>query len=294
MKLSIVGYGNLGKSLEKEISKNDKAELVAIYSRRNLDNPKYRPLKEIEKDCETEVMLVALGSYNDVRENAKLLAEFDTVDSFDTHADMEQYKRELNELNSNRLALVGLGWDPGLLSVIRGAVSVGNDVVTVWGKGISQGHSNAVRSIAGVIDAVQFTVPKADCEKLVAQGERDCKKLHDRLCYVAAVESDKADIERQIKAMPNYFEGYDVRVEFVSPTEIRELKKATEHRGQVFCLGEGYRAYSALTLDCNTELTAQVMLRYALSVPQLKKDGYLGALDAFDIPLRYIADRGLI
>lgn len=294
MKLSIVGYGNLGKSLEKEITKSKDAELVAIYSRRNLDNALYRPLKEIETDCETEVMLIALGSYGDIRDNAKLLAKFDTVDSFDTHADMQSYKRELNALNKSRVALVGLGWDPGILSVIRGAVSLGNDVVTVWGKGVSQGHSNAIRSIAGVIDAVQFTVPKADCEKLIAQGERDCKKLHDRLCYVAAVESDKEDIEKQIKNMPNYFEGYDVKVEFVSPSKVRELKQSTEHRGQVFCLGNGYRAYSGLTLDCNTELTAQVMLRYALSIPQLKKDGYSGALDAFDIPLRYIADRGLI
>lgn len=293
MKLSIVGYGNLGKSLEKEIQNANGAELTAIYSRRHLDNPLYRPLKEVENDCESEAMLSALGSYNDVRAYSHLLAKFDTVDSFDTHGEIENYKRELNALNNKRLALVGLGWDPGLLSVIRGAVSLGREVTTVWGQGISQGHSNAVRSIAGVIDAVQFTLPKQNCEKLIEQGEQDVKKLHERVCYVACVEEDKAETERKIKSMPNYFEGYDVTVKFVSPKEIRELKNNTAHCGQVFCIGEGYKAYAKLSLENNTALTAKIMLRYALAIPQMKKDGYLGAMDALDIPLKYIAGKEL-
>lgn len=294
MKLSIIGYGNLGKSLEKEINESKDLELVAVYSRRNLDNVKYRPLREIGRDDETEVMLIALGSKTDVRENAKLLAKFDTVDSFDTHAVMQEYKNELTTLNSERLALVGIGWDPGLLSVVRGTLGLSATPVTVWGKGISQGHSNAIRDIAGVIDAVQFTVPKENCEKLIEEGETDVKKLHDRLCYVACVESDKESIARQIKSMPNYFEGYDVEIKFVSPAEVRELKKDTRHCGQVFCRGRGYEAKTEIKLNCNTELTAQVMLKYARALPQLKKDGYRGALDAFDIPLRYVADKGLI
>ena len=294
MKLSIVGYGNLGKSLEKKISEQKDLELAAIYSRRNIDNAKFRPMREIVKDVETDVMLIALGSYSDVREHSEALAKFDTVDSFDTHATMEEYKKELTLLNGNRLALVGLGWDPGILSLIRGTFSMGNGAVTVWGKGISQGHSNAVRSIAGVIDAVQFTVPKTNCEELIEKGETDVKKLHDRVCYVACVEKDREDIERQIKGMTNYFEGYDVEVKFVSAMEVRELKKDTSHRGQVFCAGIGYKAKASITLDCNTELTAQIMLMYARIVPQLKKDGYKGALDAFDIPMRYVADKGLI
>lgn len=294
MKLSIVGYGNLGKSLERAINGQNDLELIAIYSRRNLDNARYRPLSEIERDDETDVMLIALGSYSDVREHAQKLAKFDTVDSFDTHAVMDVYKQELTKLNKNRLALVGLGWDPGLLSIARGCLSLGNDVVTVWGRGISQGHSNAIRSIDGVIDAVQFTIPKANYETLVTNGETDVRKLHDRLCYVACVESDKESVERQIKNMPDYFDGYDVTVNFVSPMEVRELKKDTRHCGQVYCMGKGYKAKTSIKLDCNTELTAQVMLRYARALPQLKKDGYLGALDAFDIPLRYVAHRGLI
>ena len=141
---------------------------------------------------------------------------------------------------------------------------------------------------------MQFTVPKTHCEELTEQGETDVKKLHDRVCYVACVERDREEIERQIKGMTNYFEGYDVEVKFVSPVEVRELKKDTSHRGRVFCSGLGYKAKVDLTLDCNTELTAKVMLRYALSIPQMKKDGFKGALDAFDIPLRYIADKVLI
>lgn len=294
MILAIVGYGNLGKSLEKEINSQSDLNLTAIYSRRSIDNKLYRPLRQIANDSDFDVALVALGSYGDVREYAKLLKKFDTVDSFDTHAQIDEYKRELNALNENRIALVGLGWDPGLLSVARGCFSMNNDAVTLWGKGISQGHSNAVRSIAGVIDAVQFTVPKPNAEQLIEGGETDSKKLHDRLCYVACVENDKEQIAKQIKSMPNYFEGYDVEVKFVTPAEVRQLKEDTRHCGQVFCCGDGYKTYAGITLNCNTELTAKVMLHYARAIPQLKQDGYKGALDAFDIPLKYVADRKLI
>lgn len=294
MRLAIVGYGNLGKSLEQAIESTDGLSLTAVYSRRNLDNKKYRPLEQITRDDDFDVALIALGSYNEVSQYAKLFARFDSVDSFDTHAKMATYKDELNALNQDRIAIVGAGWDPGTLSLIRGVFSLGNTPVTVWGKGVSQGHSNAIRSIAGVIDAVQFTVPKVDCEQLIEAGETDGKKLHDRLCYVACVQSDREQIKAQIVNMPNYFEGYDVRIEFVTPAEVRQLKTDTSHCGQVYCLANGYKAYASLKLDCNTALTAQVMLRYARAIPQLKKDGYKGALDVFDIPLKYVADSELV
>lgn len=294
MRLAIVGYGNLGKSLEKAIESDDGLSLAAIYSRRNIDNVKYRPLGQIARNDDFDAALIALGSYNEAGEYAKLFAKFDTVDSFDTHTKIADYKRALTGLNANRISIVGAGWDPGTLSLIRGVFSLGNEPVTLWGKGISQGHSNAIRSIAGVIDAVQFTVPKASCGDLIEAGETDGKKLHDRLCYVACVQSDRDEIKRQIESMPNYFEGYDVKVEFVTPAEVRELKTDTRHRGQVYCLGTGYKAYASLSLDCNTALTAEVMLRYAKAIPQLKRDGYKGALDVFDIPLKYVADKSLV
>lgn len=294
MRLAIVGYGNLGKSLEQAIEKSEELDLTAIYSRRNLDNKKYRPLQNIERDNDFDAAMIALGSYNEAGEYAKLFARFDTVDSFDTHAQIANYKKALTALNPNRIAIVGAGWDPGTLSLARGSFSLGNTPITVWGKGVSQGHSNAIRSIAGVIDAVQFTVPKHNCEQLIEAGETDCKRLHDRLCYVACVQSDREQIREQIANMQNYFEGYDVTVEFVTPAEVRQLKADTSHRGQVYCAGEGYKAYASLSLVCNTDLTAQVMLRYAQAIPQLKHDGFKGALDVFDIPLKYVADKELV
>ncbi|MDE7454452.1 MAG: diaminopimelate dehydrogenase [Clostridia bacterium] len=294
MRLAIVGYGNLGKSLEKTIIHNDNIQLTAIYSRRTLDNKMYRPLQSITQHVDFDVVLNALGSYDDARQYAPLLAKFDTVDSFDTHASIAEYKEQLNKLNGDRIAIVGAGWDPGILSLIRGTFSLGNTPVTVWGNGISQGHSNAVRNIDGVIDAVQFTVPKNNYKTIIQNGEHNSANLHDRLCYVACVEEDKDNVKRQIKDMPNYFVDYNTTVKFVTPAEVRQLKQDTSHCGQVFCSGNGYVASACLKLDCNTDLTAQVMLMYAQAVAKLKQYNYHGALDVFDIPLKYIAGSNLV
>ena len=295
LKLAIVGYGNLGKSLEKEIAKRNDTELVAIYSRRSLDNTKYRPLKQICEDGDFDVALLALGSYNEITEYAPLFERHDTVDSFDTHAKIEEYKERLNRTKKDSLAIISTGWDPGLLSLARGVFSVGADsCVTLWGEGVSQGHSNAIRSIRGVIDAVQFTKPKDNALELVEQGVTDGTKLHDRICYVACVEQDRENVEKQIIEMPNYFEGYDTTVIFCSPQEVRKLKERTAHRGQVVCQGEGFVAKTDVKLNCNTDYTAKIMLSYALAIPKLKRDGYRGALDVYDIPMRYLADKKLI
>lgn len=294
MKLAIIGYGNLGKSLEKAIEQDCATELVGIYSRRSLDNGRYRPLAEIAKAKDVDVLLIAQGSWHDVRENAELFKQFDTVDSFDTHADINSYKAQLNGINRDRICIVGAGWDPGTLSLIRGVASVAGTPVTMWGRGISQGHSNAVRSIAGVLDAVQFTVPKVDCKAKLEQGITDSAKLHDRLVYAACVEQDKEEVEQKIKSIPNYFADYDTTVQFVTPSEIRQLKGDTRHRGQVYCKGRGYTMDCTLNVDCNTDLTATIMLKYAKAIAQLKRDGYTGALDVFDIPLKYVADSHLV
>lgn len=294
MRLVIVGYGNLGKSLEKRIEKDPDLQLVAIYSRRNLDNIKYRPLNNIDKANDFDIALIALGSYSEAQAYSDLFARFDTVDSFDTHAVMQDYKNKLTTLNNNRISIVGAGWDPGMLSLIRGAVSLNNTPVTVWGRGISQGHSNAIRCIPGVIDAVQLTVPKDNYRKLLEQGERESNKLHDRICYVACVDSDKEDIEQQIKDMPNYFDDYNTVVKFVTPSEVKQFKIDTSHKGHVYCKGDGYEVNAELHLNCNTDLTAQIMLAYAQAIPYLRSDGYSGALDVFDIPLKYITNHSLL
>ncbi|MCH5151314.1 MAG: diaminopimelate dehydrogenase [Clostridiales bacterium] len=295
LKLAIVGYGFLGKSLEKEIAKCNDLELAAIYSRRSLDNEKYRPLKQIGQSCDFDVALLALGSYNEITEYAPLFERLDTVDSFDTHAKIEEYKIQLNRAKKDSLAIISTGWDPGLLSLARGVFSVGADsCVTLWGEGVSQGHSNAIRVIRGVIDAVQFTKPKDNALELIRQGVTKGEKLHDRICYVACVDEDKDTVKKQIVEMPNYFKDYDTTVVFCAPQEVRELRQRTAHRGQVICHGEGFVATTDVRLDCNTDYTAKIMLSYAKAIPQLKKDGYRGALDVYDVPLRYLADNKLI
>lgn len=294
-KFAIVGYGNLGKSLEKEIAKLDDVELVAIYSRRNLDNKKYRPLKQVGTDNDVDVALLALGSYNEIVEHSESFVELDTVDSFDTHAKIGEYKDMLNRTKPKKISIISTGWDPGLLSLARGVFGIGAKyTTTLWGKGVSQGHSNAVRSIRGVIDAVQFTLPKSNAVELIRNGETNSGKLHDRICYVACVEADKKSIEQQIVNMPNYFADYDTQVVFCSAQEVRRLRQNTSHRGEVHCIGDDFEAISQVSLDCNTDYTAKIMLAYAKAIPELKRDGFTGPLDVFDIPLRYLARKELI
>lgn len=293
LKIAIVGYGNLGKSLEKEAKCGTK--VVAVYSRRNLQHPLYRPMKDVGKARDFDVAMLALGSYADITEYADALAPLDTVDSFDTHAKIAEYKAHLNEIKRDNLAVISTGWDPGLLSLARAVFGVGADqIATLWGEGVSQGHGNAVRAIPGVIDAVQFTVPKENAIELAKKGVTDGKRLHSRICYVACVESDKERVETQIKTMPNYFEGYDTKVHFVSPQEVRSLKHRTHHRGQVICTGRGFQADCTVTLDNNPDYTAKIMLAYAHALPQLKADGFRGALDVLDIPMRYLAPQTVL
>ena len=295
LKLSIIGYGNLGKSLEKEIAKQSELELVAIYSRRTLDHVKCRPLEDVDKYDDCNVALLALGSYGDILQYAEFFKHLDTVDSFDTHAKIGEYKARLNAEKSDKISIISTGWDPGLLSLIRGVFSVGADAcATLWGEGVSQGHSNAIRTLDGVIDAVQFTKPKDNAIELIRAGTVDGSKLHDRLCYVACDKTDEKRLKAEIMNMPNYFEGYDTQVVFCEPSEIARLKQKTEHRGQVVTFGEGFSTRAEVNLDCNADYTAKIMLHYAKAVPQLKADGYRGALDVFDIPLRYLASKALI
>ncbi len=287
LKFAIVGYGNVGKSVEKLL---DKTQIKAIYSRRNIDHPLYRPMKEIGKRRDFDVALLTLGSYSDIERYADIFAELDTVDSFDSHAKIADYKARLNALKKDSLAIVSTGWDPGLLSIARATFGIGaSSVATIWGEGVSQGHSNALRAIDGVLDAVQFTVPKKDALERVRRGETEGKNLHDRICYVACVESDKEKIAQKITNMPNYFEGYNTVIRFVTPQEVRQQKKRAYHRGQVVCAGDGFEAICSVTMTNNADYTAKIMLAYANALPQLKKDGFRGALDVLDIPLRYLA-----
>lgn len=294
MRYAIVGYGNLGKALERAVSAAGE-QTAAVYSRRKITHPLYRPMKELGQRADFDVALVALGSYADVEQYAPALAPLNTVDSFDTHTHIAEYKQRLRELKRDSLAIISAGWDPGLLSLARAVWGIGaHTTATLWGEGVSQGHSNAVRAIPGVIDAVQFTLPKPNALQLVAEGVTDARLLHDRVCYVACVQTDRAEIEAQIKAMPNYFDGYNTVVHFASPREVAQQKERTHHRGQVVSLGHGFEASSTVQMDSNADYTAAIMLAYAHALPRLKQDGFVGALDVLDIPLRYLAQPNVL
>ena len=297
MKLAIAGYGNLGKSLERMINADRNEELVAVFSRREQPTPLWAKF-ENAKDFvgKIDAVLLALGSYDDIERNVDYFCDFDTVDSFDTHAKIDGYKAHLNKIKPNTLSLCCLGWDPGVLSVARGIFSLGGgQIATFWGRGISQGHSHALRQIDGVIDAVQITAPKGDSLVNARKGEICPDNMrHCRLCYVACKPGQENAVAQKIVNMPNYFCGQEVKIEFCIVEKIAEIKKTTQHSGEVIACGEGYHADVKLDVQNNTEYTARIMLAYAKAIPDLKNDGYRGAMDPFDLPLRYVANKGLI
>lgn len=297
LNVAVAGYGNLGKSLEKQILQDCELNLCGVISRRNIDNERLVSYKRLNTLVgKVDVVLLALGSYRDIEQNARYFANFHTVDSFDTHGEIENHKILMNNTKPQKISLCAVGWDPGLLSIARGTFSVaGGKVATFWGEGISQGHSNALRSIRGVLDAVEITVPNATAQQAVLDGAEVAENLrHTRLCYVACVQADKERIEQEIRNMPHYFAGQQVKIEFCSVAEVRKQKLCTKHGGRVVCVGNGFCAETKIALESNADFTAKIMLAYAKAVPQLEKDGYRGALDPFDVPLKYVANTNLV
>lgn len=295
MKVAIVGYGNVGKALKNVVESDCNLQLAGVFSRRKLSLAEYIAFDELKKyRGKIDLLLVALGSYNDVVENAQNLAGFDTVDCFDNHAKISAYKCMLGKLNKQNLSIVATGWDPGILSVVRTLFDFGTPPTTIWGEGISQGHSNALRTIPQVIDGVQFTVPNKFATQLATSGQRDATRLHQRVCYVACVESAKDQVERDIKSMPYYFDGYDTKVVFCTPQQVRKLKQKTSHCGKVIASGNDFLCQAQVSMQNNALFTAKIMTRYAKILPKLKADGYLGAIDVLDIPPRYLTENNVL
>ncbi len=284
MKFAIVGYGNLGKSLEKQIVNDKDDQLVAIFSRRKITHPLAQPWKNFESKTNFDVALIALGSYQDIRTYRHLFAKVNTVDCYDNTDDISQYKSYLAQNKApQKLSIVGAGWDPGLLDIVR--KSLGNNAVTLWGKGISLGHSNALRAIDGVLDAVAITQPLDNATQLIQQGKAN---LHKRTCYVSAVDKDKQRIANQISTMPHYFEGQNVEIVFCSPQQVKRQKENTFHKGQVLYFDNYCSANFCVEMPSNNNFTAKIMVRYAKILPKLVADGFCGAVDLLDIPLRYL------
>ena len=306
IKIAICGYGNLGKGVEKEISKSQDMELVGVFTRRDPSTLKINSnipvinLDDIEKfKDKIDVVIMCGGSATDLPQQVPSVSKlFNTVDSFDTHAKIPEYFEKVNSsaILAKKTSTICGGWDPGMFSLMRlyaNSILKNGSTYTFWGKGVSQGHSDAIRRIEGVKNAVQYTIPIEDAINRVRNGENPELKTaekHLRECYVVLEEgANKDDIENKIKTMPNYFSDYHTEVHFVSEEELKKNHSKMPHGGFVIhsgTTGSGNKQiieYS-LKLDSNPEFTASVLIALARATYKLNKQGSFGAKTIFDIP----------
>ncbi|WMT41471.1 diaminopimelate dehydrogenase [Paenibacillus sp. D2_2] len=304
IKVGIVGYGNLGRGVEKAIKQNPDIELRAIFSRRNPDDVAAANgvvhISEVEKyKGDIDVLILCGGSATDLpQQGPEFAAMFNTVDSFDTHAKIPGYFDHVNDAatKGGNVSLISTGWDPGLFSLNRllaQSVLPEGKEYTFWGKGVSQGHSDAIRRVAGVKNGVQYTIPVEAAVERVRKGESpelSTREKHLRECFVVAEDgADLAKIESEIKEMPNYFADYDTIVHFISEEELKKNHSAMPHGGMVLRSGKtgenSTQIYEfSLKLDSNPEFTASVLVAYARAVYRLSQAGQIGARTVFDIP----------
>jgi len=304
IKVGIVGYGNLGRGVEMAIKQNPDIELRAIFSRRNPDDVAAANgvvhISEVEKyKGDIDVMILCGGSATDLpQQGPEFAAMFNTVDSFDTHAKIPEYFEQVNDAatKGGNVSLISTGWDPGLFSLNRllaQSVLPEGKEYTFWGKGVSQGHSDAIRRVAGVKNGVQYTIPVEAAVERVRKGESpelSTREKHLRECFVVAEDgADLAKIESEIKEMPNYFADYDTIVHFISEEELKKNHSAMPHGGMVLRSGKtgenSTQIYEfSLKLDSNPEFTASVLVAYARAVYRLSQAGQSGARTVFDIP----------
>ena len=316
IRIAIVGYGNLGKSVEIGINQNKDMELVGIFSRRDPNSIKVTN-KEVAvyhideaKDMKDKIDVIILcgGSAKDIPEQGPMLAEmFNTVDAFDTHAKIPDYYNIMDKVakESEKVAIISSGWDPGMFSINRlyaeAILPVGH-TYTFWGKGVSQGHSDAVRRVDGVKNGAQYTIPVESAIKAIKEGqnpELTTREKHIRECFVVAEEgSDKAQIEHDIKTMPNYFAEYDTVVHFISDEEFEQDHKGLPHGGLVIRNGETglnnehkHIIEYKLNLESNPDFTGSVLIAYARAAYKLCKEGISGAKTVVDIPPAYLSSR---
>lgn len=311
MKIGIYGYGNLGKGVECAIMQNPDMELVAVFTRREPEAVKIlncsaevvKADRVLEYKDKIDVMIICGGSATDLPVMTPELAKnFNVIDSFDTHAKIPEHFRNVDTAakENGTIALISAGWDPGMFSVNRLMASAilpqGKDY-TFWGRGVSQGHSDAIRRIEGVLDARQYTVPVESAMNRVRSGENPeltTREKHTRECFVVAEEgADLERIENEIKTMPNYFADYDTTVTFITKEELDREHKGIPHGGSVIRTGvtgkdgENKEVIEyKLKLDSNPEFTASVILCYARAIYKMKMRGDLGCKTVFDVAPR--------
>ena len=295
IRIGIVGYGNIGRGVEQAIARNDDMELKAVFTRRD---PSAVVIKTAGAEVkhfddmlsmkdEIDVMMLCGGSATDLPVmGPEIAANFNTIDSFDTHAKIPEYFENVDKAAKagNNVSIISVGWDPGMFSLNRlyaESILVQGSTYTFWGKGVSQGHSDAIRRIDGVKNAIQYTVPIEEAVDRVRTGsepELTTREKHLRECYVVAEEgADKAAIEQAIKTMPNYFDEYDTTVTFISEEELKENHSKMPHGGLVIRTGETgtegnkHVIEYSLKLDSNPEFTASVLVAYARAAYRLSQ-----------------------
>ena len=307
IRIGIVGYGNIGRGVEQSIKRNDDMELKAVFTRRDpasvkiqTEGAEVKHFDDMEamKD-EIDVMILCGGSATDLPViGPKVAASFNTIDSFDTHAKIPEYFANVDKAakEGKNVSIISVGWDPGMFSLNRlyaESILVQGSTYTFWGKGVSQGHSDAIRRIEGVKNGIQYTVPIEAAVDQVRSGsepELTTRQKHLRECYVVAEEgADKAAIEEAIKTMPNYFDEYDTTVTFITEEELKENHSKMPHGGFVIrtgetgCEGNKHVIEYSLKLDSNPEFTGSVLVAYARAAHRLSKKGESGARSVFDI-----------
>ena len=314
IKIGILGYGNLAKGVESAIMQNDDLELAAVFTRRDPASVKIRTegVPVLSQDAaadmkdKIDVLVICGGSATDLPVQTPKYAEmFNVVDSFDTHKNIPTHFANVDAAakKGGNVGLISCGWDPGMFSLNRLYMNCilpeGRDY-TFWGKGVSQGHSDAVRRIEGVADARQYTIPVDAAVESVRKGENPeltTRQKHTRECFVVAKEgADLARIENEIKTMPNYFDEYDTTVHVISAEEMKRDHSGLPHGGSVIRSGvtginkeHGHVIEYSLKLDSNPEFTGSVLAAYARAVARMSKEGRTGAITVFDVAPAYLS-----
>ena len=314
VKIGILGYGNLGRGVECAVKQNDDMELVAVFTRRNPEDVKI--LTETATVCNVadvedwkdkiDVMIICGGSATDLPKQTPVYAKmFNVIDSFDTHARIPEHFANVDAAakEGGHVGIISVGWDPGMFSLNRlyanAILPDGNDY-TFWGKGVSQGHSDAIRRVEGVKDGKQYTIPVEAALKAVRNGENPeltTRQKHTRECFVVLEEgADAAKVEEEIKTMPNYFSDYDTTVHFISEEELKANHSGIPHGGFVLRSGKtGWNGENkhlieySLKLDSNPEFTSSVLIAYARAAYRLASEGQSGCKTVFDIAPAYLS-----
>ena len=316
IRIGIFGYGNLGRGVEAAIAQNGDMELVAVFTRRDPKSLKIRTESAqvlsadlvAEMKDKIDVMIICGGSATDLPVQTPAIAScFNCIDSFDTHAKIPEHFERVDAAanQAGKLALISCGWDPGMFSLLRlysEAILPSGSTYTFWGKGVSQGHSDAIRRIDGVLDAKQYTIPVEAALDAVRSGknpELTTREKHTRECFVVAKEgADLAKIENEIKTMPNYFADYDTTVHFISAEELKRDHSGIPHGGFVIRSGKTGESLEnnhiieySLKLDSNPEFTASVIVAYARATHRMFREGTTGCKTVFDVPPAYLSPK---